>query len=246
MDIFICLIIPFIGTTIGALLALFIKNELNYKIEKFLLGFASGVMVASSIWSLIIPSINLNIGYKSWLIPSIGLSLGIVFMILLDILIPKENMSLNLAKSTMLVLAVTIHNIPEGMAVGMATLGAMMHSLTYEEAFGLSLGIAIQNIPEGSIISTVLKSEGKTRGKSILIGVLSGVVEPLFGILALIISSLVSWLLPYVLSFAAGAMIYVVVEELIPNNDLKKHTYALVIGFMIGFIIMMILDVALS
>ena len=258
MNILIGLLIPFIGTTLGAGMVFLMKNKLNNKLEKVLLGFASGVMVAASVWSLIIPSIDMakEQGIIAWLPATIGFILGIVFLLILDSIIPHlhrkskepEGLKSNLGKSAMMVLAVTLHNIPEGMAVGVALAGTISgnSTITMAGAIALSIGIAIQNFPEGAIISMPLKEEGNTKSKSFLYGTLSGIVEPIFGGLTVILTSLVVPILPYLLSFAAGAMIYVVVEELIPESQVGKHSNLGTLGFSFGFIIMMILDVALG
>ncbi len=258
MNIVVGLLIPFLGTTLGAAMVFLMKNKINEKLEKALLGFASGVMVAASIWSLIIPSIDMATEQKiiAWLPASVGFILGILFLLILDNIIPHlhikskepEGPKSKLGKSAMMVLAVTLHNIPEGMAVGVAIAGAVNgnSTITMAGAIALSIGIAIQNFPEGAIISMPLKEEGNSKRKSFLYGTLSGIVEPIGGLITIILTSLVVPILPYLLSFAAGAMIYVVVEELIPSSQVGKHSNLGTIGFTIGFIIMMILDVALG
>jgi len=258
MNILIGLLIPFLGTTLGSAMVFLMKNKLNSKVEKILLGFASGVMVAASVWSLIIPSIDMSKEQNIilWLPATIGFILGIIFLLLLDNIIPHlhrkskepEGLKSNLGKSAMMVLAVTLHNIPEGMAVGVSLAGAICgnNSITMAGAIALSIGIAIQNFPEGAIISMPLKEEGNSKSKSFLYGTLSGIVEPIFGGLTVLLTSLVVPILPYLLSFAAGAMIYVVVEELIPESQIGKHSNLGTIGFSFGFIIMMILDVSLG
>lgn len=258
MNILIGLLIPFFGTTLGAGMVFLMKNKINSKLEKVLLGFASGVMVAASVWSLLIPSIDMATEQKiiSWLPATVGFLLGIIFLLILDNIIPHlhlksrepEGLKANLGKSAMMVLAVTLHNIPEGMAVGVALAGAVSgtNTITMAGAIALSIGIAIQNFPEGAIISMPLKEEGNSKGKSFLYGILSGIVEPIFGGITILLTSLVVPILPYLLSFAAGAMIYVVVEELIPESQVGKHSNLGTIGFALGFIIMMILDVALG
>lgn len=258
MNIIIGLLIPFIGTTLGSGMVFLMKNKMNEKIEKILLGFASGVMVAASVWSLLIPSIAMAEEQKiiSWLPATVGFILGIIFLLALDNIIPHlhlkstepEGLKSKLKKTTMMVLAVTLHNIPEGMAVGVALAGAISRNSTISmaSAIALSIGIAIQNFPEGAIISMPLKEEGNSKKKSFFYGTLSGIVEPIGGLLTILLTSLVVPILPYLLSFAAGAMIYVVVEELIPSSQVGKHSNLGTIGFSIGFIIMMILDVALG
>lgn len=236
----------------------FMKNKMNNKLEKLLLGFASGVMIAASIWSLIIPSINMaeEQGIVAWIPAAIGFLFGIVFLLTLDSLIPHlhlksdkpEGVKAKLKKTTMMVLAVTLHNIPEGMAVGVVLAGALIGNtgITIAGAFALAIGIAIQNFPEGAIISMPLKAEGVSKGKAFLYGTLSGIVEPIGAIITILLTNLVLPILPYLLSFAAGAMIYVVVEELIPESQAGDHSNIGTIGVAIGFVIMMILDVALG
>ena len=249
MELQLGLLIPLIGTTFGSAMVFLMKNKINKKVEKLLLGFASGVMIAASIWSLIIPSIEMAKEQKitDWIPASIGFLLGIVFLLILDSLIPHlhldtdkpEGVKSKLKKTTMMVLAVTLHNIPEGMAVGVTFAGALIGktSITMAGAFALAIGIAIQNFPEGAIISMPLKSEGMSKPKAFICGALSGIVEPIGAIITI---------LPYLLSFAAGAMIYVVVEELIPEAQAGEHTNIGTIGVAIGFVIMMILDIALG
>lgn len=256
--ILIGVFVPFTGTILGALLVFFMKKELNEKIEKILLGFAAGVMIAASIWSLIVPSIELSskLGKFSFLPAAIGFLLGIFFLLILDTYIPHlhvnseepEGVKSKLKKTTMLVLAVTLHNIPEGMAVGVVLAGAYYGNslITISGALTLALGIAIQNFPEGAIISMPLKSEGVSKPKSFLLGVVSGVVEPLAAIITILLIRYINPILPYLLSFAAGAMIYVVVEELIPQSQSKNHSNLATISLALGFTLMMILDVALS
>lgn len=252
------ILIPFLGTSLGSSFVFLMKNKLNKKLEKILLGFAAGVMVAASVWSLLIPSIEMAESQRliSWAPATIGFVLGIAFLLILDNVIPHlhlesdkpEGPKTNLKKTTMMVLAVTLHNIPEGMAVGVCFAGAIAKNsgITLAGAFVLALGIAIQNIPEGAIISMPLKSEGMSKPKAFLYGVLSGVVEPIGAFLTLAITGAVKTFLPYLLAFAAGAMIYVVVEELVPESQAGEHSDIGTIGFAIGFLIMMILDVALG
>lgn len=258
MQIFYGLLIPLLGTTLGAGMVFFLKNDLNISVKKFLSGFASGVMMAASIWSLLIPAINLseNQGKIAWLAPAIGFLLGIAFLLLLDRVIPHlhidkgkpEGIKSKLKKTTMLIFAVTLHNIPEGMVAGVTFAGALIGNTGIEMggAFALALGIAIQNFPEGVIISLPLKSEGMSKGKAFLYGTLSGIVEPIGAIITICLTNLVVPILPYLLSFAAGAMIYVVVEELIPESQMGEHSDIGTIGVAIGFVIMMILDIALG
>ena len=258
LKLIIGLLIPFLGTSLGAAMVFFMKNSMNKKIEKLLLGFASGVMIAASVWSLIIPAIDMaeEQGKIAWLPASIGFLLGIFFLLILDSVIPHlhlnsdepEGIKAKLKKTTMMVFAVTLHNIPEGMAVGVAFAGAFIGNtgITMAGAIALAIGIAIQNFPEGAIISMPLKSEGTTKTKAFGLGVLSGIVEPIGAIITIALTNLVVPILPYLLSFAAGAMIYVVVEELIPEAQEGTHSNIATIGVAIGFVIMMILDVALG
>ena len=234
------------------------KNKINNKVQKLLLGFASGVMIAASIWSLLIPSIDMSEeqGTIGWIPASVGFLLGITFLLVLDTIIPHlhldsnkpEGMKAKLKKTTMMVLAVTLHNIPEGMAVGVVLAGALSENsgITMAGAFALAIGIAIQNFPEGAIISMPLKSEGTSKLKAFWYGTLSGIVEPIGAIITIALTKLVVPILPYLLSFAAGAMIYVVVEELIPEAQTGEHSNIGTIGVAVGFVIMMILDVALG
>lgn len=252
------LLIPFVGTAAGSACVFFLKKDLKDNVQKALSGFAAGVMVAASIWSLIVPAIEQCADKERWaFLPAfIGFWAGILFLLLLDHLIPHLHVYINqtegpkskLTRTAMLVLAVTLHNIPEGMAVGVVYAGLMNGSgnITAGAALALALGIAIQNFPEGAIISMPLYSEGKSKPKSFVLGVLSGAVEPVFGGLTVLIAGLVVPAMPYLLSFAAGAMLYVVVEELIPEMSQGKHTNIGVIAFALGFSIMMALDVALG
>ncbi len=254
----VALLIPFVGTTLGSAMVFFMRSEMNIKLEKMLLGFASGVMIAASVWSLLIPSIDMAAeqGKASWIPPAAGFLMGMGFLLLLDSLVPHlhldsdspEGVKADLKKTTMLVLAVTLHNIPEGMAVGITIAGAMLENeqITLVGAFTLAVGIAIQNFPEGAIVSMPLRSEGASKGKAFLYGMLSGLVEPIGGLLTILLASLVVPVLPYLLSFAAGAMIYVVVEELIPEMQAGEHTNIGTIGVALGFVLMMVLDVALG
>lgn len=258
MDLFWGLIIPFLGTTLGSAMVFFMKNKINNKVEKILLGFASGVMIAASVWSLLIPSIDMaeEQGVIAWIPATVGFLLGMLFLLVLDSVIPHlhlnsnkpEGMKSKLQKTTMMVLAVTLHNIPEGMAVGVVFAGAISQNsgITLAGAFALAIGIAIQNFPEGAIISMPLKSEGTSKLKAFWYGTLSGIVEPIGAILTIALTNLVVPVLPYFLSFAAGAMIYVVVEELIPESQAGEHSNIGTVGVAIGFVIMMILDVALG
>ena len=250
--------IPFVGTFLGAACVLFMTGELKPLVQKSLLGFASGVMVAASVWSLLIPSLEMSeeMGRLSFIPAAVGFALGIAFLLILDRIIPHlhlnsdepEGIKAHLKKTTMLVLAVTLHNIPEGMAVGVVFAGFLMGSgnITLTGALALAIGIAIQNFPEGAIISLPLRSEGNKRSRSFALGVLSGAVEPVGAILAIALASIVTPILPYMLAFAAGAMIYVVVEELIPEASEGEHSNLGTIAFAIGFALMMMLDVALG
>ncbi len=252
------ILIPFIGTSLGAACVFFLKKDLKDSVQRALTGFAAGVMVAASIWSLIVPAIDqsLDKGRLAFLPAFIGFWAGILFLLLLDHIIPHLHVAINqtegprskLTRTAMLVLAVTLHNIPEGMAVGVVYAGLMSGTanITAGAAMALALGIAIQNFPEGAIISMPLFSEGKSKPKSFWLGVLSGAVEPVFGGLTVLIAGMVVPAMPYLLSFAAGAMLYVVVEELIPEMSQGKHTNVGVISFAIGFSLMMALDVALG
>lgn len=257
MEVTIGLLIPFLGTSLGSLMVFLIKDKMNPKVEKLLLGFASGVMIAASIFSLIIPSIEMATSQNiiAYLPASIGFLLGMGFLLLLDSIIPHlhngsenpEGIKSNLKKKTMMVFAITLHNIPEGMAVGVIFAGALAsNNISFASALALSIGIAIQNFPEGAIVSLPLAIEGKSKPKAFLMGVGSGIVEPIAAVITILLSQVMIPILPYLLSFAAGAMIYVVVEELIPESQNGKHSNIATIGVAIGFVLMMILDVALS
>jgi len=257
-NLVIGLLIPFLGTAFGSGMVFLMKNEMNKKVEKILLGFAAGVMMAASVWSLLIPSLDMakDQGKTIWLPATLGFLFGVLFLLILDSIIPHlhlnsdkpEGIKAKLKKTTMMVFAVTLHNIPEGMAVGVTFAGALIGNtgITIAGAFALAIGIAIQNFPEGAIISMPLKSEGASKRKAFLYGVLSGVVEPIGAIITIMLTGAVEVILPYLLSFAAGAMIYVVVEELIPESQNGEHSNIGTIGVAIGFVIMMILDVALG
>lgn len=254
----IVLLIPFLGTTLGSAMVFFMKKEMNKRLEKLLLGFASGVMIAASVWSLLIPAIEMSEEKSSlsWLPAAAGFLLGMGFLLLLDSLVPHlhmdsekpEGVKSGFRKTTMLVLAVTLHNLPEGMAVGVTFAGAIMQNtgITMAGALVLAVGIAIQNFPEGAIISLPLKSEGGSKAKAFWYGVFSGVVEPIAAVITIFLTGAISKCLPYILAFAAGAMIYVVVEELLPEASEGEHSNIGTIGFAAGFLIMMILDVALG
>ena len=256
--VIIGLLIPFIGTAAGAACVFFLKKDLKTGVQRALTGFAAGVMVAASIWSLIVPAIEQSSdkGRFAFLPAFIGFWAGILFLLLLDHIIPHLHIGIeqaegpksNLTRTAMLVLAVTLHNIPEGMAVGVVYAGFVSGSanITAGAALALALGIAIQNFPEGAIISMPLYAEGKSKPKSFGLGVLSGAVEPVFGGLTVLIAGLVVPAMPYLLSFAAGAMLYVVVEELIPEMSAGRHSNIGVVAFAAGFSLMMALDVALG
>lgn len=258
MHLAIGLLIPFLGTTLGSAMVFFLKKEMNKKLEKLLLGFASGVMIAASIWSLLLPSIDMakEQNVPAYIPAAVGFLLGMAFLLLLDSVIPHlhlksdepEGVKSDLTKKTMLVLAVTLHNIPEGMAVGVTFAGALLgHTgITMMGAFALAIGIAIQNFPEGAIISMPLLSAGSTKPKAFWYGMLSGIVEPIGALLTIWLAGIIVPILPYFLSFAAGAMIYVVVEELIPESQAGAHSNIGTVGVAIGFVLMMVLDIALS
>jgi len=256
--IFWSLLTPFFGTALGAACVFFLKKGLGDRVQRGLTGFASGVMVAASIWSLLIPAMEQSAGVGGWaFLPAVtGFWAGILFLLGLDHLIPHlhqrsqqaEGLRTQLQRSTMMVLAVTLHNIPEGMAVGVVYAGLLSGEgqITMMAALALSLGIAIQNFPEGAIISMPLRSEGMGKAKAFAGGVLSGVVEPVGALLTILAAGLVVPALPYLLSFAAGAMLYVVVEELIPEMSQGEHSNVGTLAFALGFTLMMALDVALG
>ena len=258
MSIFFGLMIPFLGTFAGAACVLFMRNGMNALLEKVLLGFASGVMVAASVWSLLLPAIDMAQGYgKLAFVPAAaGFAAGIAFLYGLDKMIPHlhpggnkpEGMRSRLNKTTMLALAVTLHNIPEGMAVGVVFAGVLSGSreMTLAGAYTLAVGIAIQNFPEGAIISMPMKSNGTGKRRAFTYGVLSGAVEPLAAFATILITNVIEKALPFLLALAAGAMLFVVVEELIPEASGDGDSDGATLGFAAGFLIMMILDVALS
>ena len=257
-DAFWGILIPFLGTSLGAGCVFFLKNSLRDGIQRALTGFAAGVMVAASVWSLLIPAMEqaADLGRLAFFPAAAGFWLGILFLLLLDHLIPHlhqnslqaEGPKSQLQRTTMMVLAVTLHNIPEGMAVGVVYAGwaSGNMSISAAAALALSVGIAIQNFPEGAIISMPLRAEGMGKGKAFLYGTLSGVVEPIGAVLTVLAAGLVLPILPYLLSFAAGAMIYVVVEELIPEMSEAPHSNVGTIFYAVGFVLMMTLDVALG
>ena len=252
------ILIPFVGTSLGAACVFFMKRSLSEAVQRALTGFAAGVMVAASIWSLLIPAIEQSSAMGGWaFVPAVaGFWAGILFLLLLDTIIPHlhqnsekaEGPNSRLQRTTMMILAVTLHNIPEGMAVGVVYAGflAGQAQITAAGALALSLGIAIQNFPEGAIISMPLRAEGMKKGRAFAGGVLSGVVEPIGALLTILAAGLVVPALPYLLSFAAGAMLYVVVEELIPEMSQANHSNLGTVFFAAGFSVMMVLDVALG
>ena len=258
METFYGILIPFLGTTLGAACVFFMKKALSDAVQRSLTGFAAGVMVAASVWSLLIPAIeqSAGMGKLAFLPAFLGFWIGILFLLILDHVIPHlhaksrqaEGPRSQLQRTTMMVLAVTLHNIPEGMAVGVMYAGFLAGSaqITAASALALSLGIAIQNFPEGAIISMPLRAEGESKGKAFAGGVLSGVVEPIGAVVTILAAQLVIPALPYLLSFAAGAMLYVVVEELIPEMSQGRHSNLGTVFFAVGFSVMMVLDVALG
>lgn len=249
------LIVPFIGTTLGAMMVLFMKNKMNRTLQRGLTGFAAGVMVSASFWSLLIPAVNQaseTMGKKAVIPTAVGFCLGIAFLLLIDMLTPhmhmdetEEGPKSSLKKNTLLVLAVIIHNIPEGMTVGLLYASWVQGNtyVTFAAALSLAVGIAVQNFPEGAIISMPLHANGMSKWKAFLLGALSGAVEPIAGYITICLSSLVIPMMPLLLSFAAGAMIYVVIEELIPDMSKGAHTNLTTIAFTIGFAAMMVLDI---
>ncbi len=252
------ILIPLVGTTLGAGCVFFVKQEIKPGIQKFLLGFASGVMVAASVWSLLIPSMEMSegMGRLAFIPAAVGLTLGMAFLLLMDKVVPHlhlgsdtpEGMHSRLKKTTMLVLAVTLHNLPEGMAVGVVFAGVLGGNapVAAAGAFALTVGIAIQNFPEGAIISLPLRSEGMSRPKAFVLGALSGIVEPIGALITILLARVLVPTVPYMLAFAAGAMLYVVVEELIPESAAGEHSDMGTVGFALGFLIMMTLDVTLG
>lgn len=258
MTLLIGLLIPLLGTILGAAFVFLMKDDMPLRLQKTLLGFASGVMVAASVWSLLIPSMEMVADSGRWsVVPAaMGFLLGMGFLLMIDELTPHlhigtdkpEGMRSRLSRTAMLALAVTIHNLPEGMAVGVVFAGAENGAagLSLASALAVSIGIAIQNVPEGAIISMPMRAEGNSKWKSFVIGSLSGAVEPLGGLAVVLLASLMTPVLPYMLAFAAGAMFYVVVEELIPEASEGEHSNLSTIGFAIGFVLMMVLDVVLG
>ena len=249
------IIIPLLGTSMGSFLVFFLRNKINNKMEKILLAFAGGVMMAASVWSLIIPAIaqSAHLDILSFIPAFIGIISGVLFLVFVDKLACKikqsENINVNQnQKSSMLMFAVTLHNIPEGMAVGVALAGAYLGNagISIASSLALSIGIAVQNIPEGAIISLPLLGKGYSKPKAFCYGVLSGIVEPISAILTLLLVNIVTPILPYLLAFAAGAMIYVVIEELVPQAQGNDGSKLATLSFITGFLLMMALDVALG
>ena len=256
--ILIGLLIPLLGTMLGSSFVFFMKGEMSVRLQKSLLGFASGVMVAAAVWSLLIPAMDMESDSGKWAVmpAAVGFLLGMGFLLLVDCLTPHlhigtdkpEGLRSQLSRTAMLALAVTIHNLPEGMAVGVVFAGAdsTVSNISLSSALAVSVGIAIQNIPEGAIISMPMRAEGNSRLRSFLIGSLSGAVEPIGAVAVLLLASLLIPVLPYMLAFAAGAMFYVVIEELIPEASSGQHSNLSTIGFAFGFVLMMVLDVVMG
>ena len=252
------LLIPFAGTVLGAALVFFMRKELPDRVNKSLLGFTSGVMVAASVWSLLIPSMEMGASSGKWSVlpAAVGFLLGIGFLLLIDEITPHlhvgtdepEGPRSRLSRTAMLALAVTIHNLPEGMAVGVVAAGALQGDIgiTAAGAMATALGIAIQNVPEGAIVAMPMRAAGNSRTRAFLIGSLSGAVEPIGAVAVILLASLLTPALPFLLAFAAGAMMYVVVEELIPEASSGHHSNLSTIGFALGFVLMMVMDVALG
>ena len=258
MSLVIYLLIPLLGTMLGSAFVFFMNDAMSVRLQKTLLGFASGVMVAASVWSLLIPAMEMEAAKGAWAVlpAALGFLLGMGFLLLIDELTPHlhigtdkpEGMRSHLSRTAMLALAVTIHNLPEGMAVGVVFAGADSGtaSISLASAIAVALGIAIQNIPEGAIISMPMRAAGNSRWRSFLIGSLSGAVEPVGALAVLLLASLLMPALPYLLAFAAGAMFYVVIEELIPEASNGEHSNLSTIGFAVGFVLMMVLDVVMG
>ena len=260
--LFTGLLIPFLGTATGSACVFFMKKKINDSLERLLLGFAGGVMIAAGVWSLLIPSMNMteSLGRLSFFPALAGFMLGVAFLFLLDKITPHlhaiaqtpeggaESTRKKISRTMMLFLAVTLHNIPEGMAVGIVLAGSLSSAVQISpaDALALSIGIAIQNFPEGAIISMPLRSEGNSKSRSFLYGTLSGAVEPIAATITILLTSLILPALPYLLAFAAGAMVYVVIEELLPEATRQEKTDICTIGFSLGFALMMVLDVALG
>ena len=257
VDILLGLLLPFVGTSLGAALVFVLRKSISVNLQKILTGFAAGVMVAASFWSLLQPALesSQNMGGLSFVPAAVGFLIGVGFLLLLDMITPHMHMDhqdegprSGLKRTTKLILAVTLHNIPEGMAVGVVYAGYLSSNagITSAGALALALGIAIQNFPEGAIVSMPLRAEGMSKGKTFLYGVLSGVVEPIAAALTIVAAGTVIPVMPYLLAFAAGAMMYVVVEELIPEMSEGKHSNWGTIAFSLGFVLMMVLDVTLG
>lgn len=256
--ILIGLLVPLLGTMLGSAFVFFMKGDMSVRLQKSLLGFASGVMVAASVWSLLIPAMDMESESGKWAVmpAAVGFLLGMGFLLLIDCLTPHlhigtdkpEGLRSQLSRTAMLALAVTIHNLPEGMAVGVVFAGAdnATSNISLTSALAVSVGIAIQNIPEGAIISMPMRAEGNSRLRSFLIGSLSGAVEPIGAVAVLLLASFLVPVLPYMLAFAAGAMFYVVIEELIPEASSGQHSNLSTIGFAFGFVLMMVLDVVMG
>ena len=253
------LLLPFLGTVLGAAMVFLVRGSMARSLHKLLLGFASGVMIAASVWSLLIPSINFNEdaeGLMQVMPAAIGFLAGMGFLLFIDRITPHlhlgdpkpEGPKSKLSRTTMLTFAVALHNLPEGMAVGVVYAGAIATGgdVAVSSALALSVGIAIQNLPEGAIVSMPLYAENKSKLKSFGIGALTGLVEPVGAVMVILLASLVTWILPYLLAFAAGAMIYVVIEELIPEASQGEHSNVSTVGFALGFTLMMVLDVVLG
>ena len=252
------LLVPLLGTMLGSAFVFLMNGDMSVRLQKSLLGFASGVMVAASVWSLLIPAMEMEADKGAWSVmpASVGFLAGIAFLLAIDTLTPHlhigadkpEGLRSHLSRTAMLALAVTIHNLPEGMAVGVVFAGAAngVDGISAASALAVSLGIAIQNIPEGAIISMPMRAAGNSRWRSFLIGSLSGAVEPVGAVVVILLSAVLVPLLPYMLAFAAGAMFYVVVEELIPEASGGQHSNLSTIGFALGFVLMMVLDVVMG
>lgn len=256
-EVVLGILIPFLGTTLGAAMVFFLKKEISSTLHKILTGFAAGVMTAASFWSLLLPAIenSKDMGSLAFVPAAVGFMAGILFLLLLDVVIPHmhldnqdEGPQNQLRRTTKLILAVTLHNIPEGLAVGVVYAGWLTGNsgITQAGALALALGIAIQNFPEGAIVSMPLRAEGMPKAKTFLYGTLSGIVEPIAAVIAILAAAAVTAILPCFLAFAAGAMIYVVIEELVPEMAAGKHSNASTISFALGFTLMMILDSALG
>ena len=256
MEAFYGILIPFLGTSLGAACVFFMKKTLSDTVQRSLTGFAAGVMVAASVWSLLIPAIeqSSNAGRLAFLSAFLGFWIGILFLLTLDHIIPHlhaksgqvEGPKSRLQRTTMMVLAVTLHNIPEGMAVGLSFSLAAQYQTALAGAAALAIGMGLQNFPEGAAVSLPMKSQGADTWKAFLCGAGSGVVEPIFGLLTVLVAGQITGLMPWILSFAAGAMIYVVAEELIPEAQLGEHSHTGTVSVMLGFLVMMLLDVALG